>query len=496
MPQPSQKHPKSTLLKSRIVSCASLKQSKIWIASLLLFVCLASCNVASAQDALNAHLNTLLALFSGNPSVGIVVKNLDTGKILYALNANRSFVPGSTTKVLTATAALQFLGPQYQFPTSIAISGKVDQSVLNGDVYINFNADPSLQKQDLAQLLSQLSSKQIQTISGNVYINVGNAPTSQPAPGYMWDDQHFCYAAPNSTVVIDHNCFHFTLQPGETIGAIASLTSKNPLTFTSVNVQVRTQLDEQNSCDMQLQVDSQNAYQLTGCVPYQHPAFPFAVAVNNPRMLARQIIRQWLTQQHIKLTGQVLTSHSTPSAAVLQTHYSQSLAQLLRHTLKTSDNLYANNIFKTVGAVYTDQSANWLNGSKAVLDILDSMGIDTKQVHLVDGAGLSRYNRFSPELLLNILQYNYTHPKIGQPFFHALSIAGTDGTLKNFDWPIAQSSFHAKTGSMRSVACTVGYLHTPQGQNLAVVVMVNGIKNYRVYFALIHELLMTLAGLP
>lgn len=442
----------------------------------------------ATKMALQTRIDTVLAGFTGDPSIGIIVKNLDTQKVLYQKNSQRSFVPASTTKLLTATAALAILGPDYQYQTSIASNGKIQQQQLQGNLYLQFAGDPSLKQSDLKQLLQVLKHKNIKIIKGNIVVLTPNFKPYKPAPGYMWDDQNFCYAAPADAVILNHNCFKFKMWPNKTLNQPTQITTKRALEFTPIKNDVTTQLVDLSNCPIDMSVNDKNQYHIYGCMPYRHEPYKFDVAVKNPRYYLQQFLQAWLKQNHIHLTGNIIFRMKAVQAAVLKTHASKPLKTLLRHMLKTSDNLYANSFYKTVGNEYSDSNAGWTTSSLAVKNVLQQLGIETKNINLVDGAGLSRYNRLTPKLLLQILDYQYHHSTTGKAFYKALAIAGVDGTLRDFKLQQEHVAFHAKTGNMFAVVSLAGYLRTQQ-QHLAVVIMINGIGSDEEYFRLARKVL-------
>jgi D-alanyl-D-alanine carboxypeptidase/D-alanyl-D-alanine-endopeptidase (penicillin-binding protein 4) len=437
-------------------------------------------------------ITNLIQQFPGNPSIGIFIKNLDTQKIIYQLNSDRTFVPASTLKIVTATAGLIFLGKDYQLTTALLKSGNIKNNILNGSIELHFSGDPSLTSTELTKLLHNLKQQHINTITGNIYINTDQFPAYKPGPGFMWDDLNFCYSAPSTAIILDHNCFKFTLFPSQIVNNKALIKQQKPLTYTPVDNQVYTRLIDEQHCPIDMQASKDNHYQITGCIPYHHAPYHFEVAVHNPQILLTQFLQHWLATQKITLHGKIIVTQKNYSETLIAEHRSASLSKLLKHMLKKSDNLYANVLFKTIGADYNDGLANWINGSAALLDILNTLNMDTENLMIVDGAGLSRYNRLTPTLLMQILDYNYQHPTVGQAFYHALSIAGKDGTLKKFQLQQANTVFHAKTGNMVSVMSLAGYLTMANGQHLAVVIMINGIDASETYFALAHKILVIL----
>src|SRR3981189_1944728 len=76
---------------------------------------------------------------------GIEFYSLDTGKVVYALNADKLFVPASTTKILTEGTLLAKLGADYRFHTRVYRTGPIDsKGKLKGDLILVASGDPNL----------------------------------------------------------------------------------------------------------------------------------------------------------------------------------------------------------------------------------------------------------------------------------------------------------------------------------------------------------------
>ena len=73
---------------------------------------------------------------------GILAKDLKSGEVICELNADKFFVPASTTKLFTMTAGLDTFGPDYRFQTPIYHRGEVDsQGTLYGDLILVASGD-------------------------------------------------------------------------------------------------------------------------------------------------------------------------------------------------------------------------------------------------------------------------------------------------------------------------------------------------------------------
>jgi D-alanyl-D-alanine carboxypeptidase (penicillin-binding protein 4) len=136
--------------------------------------------------------------------------------------------------------------------------------------------------------------------------------------------------------------------------------------------------------------------------------------------------------------------------------------------MKNSDNFYAEQIIKTIGAEVMG-AGSWSNGIKAVKQFLCDIGIDATQLRMVDGSGLSRYNLLSPQLVVNLLKYMYS-----ETFLTSLPMAGVDGTLKNrMKGTPLEGNLKAKTGTMSGVSALSGYITTESGDVIAFSIMIN-----------------------
>ena len=266
-----------------------------------------------------------------------------------------------------------------------------------------------------------------------------------------------------------------------------------PASLVTIDNIVTTKLDSNHECPLKLQANQHNHYYLSGCLDYQNPTLNFDIAIKNPHYLLNRYLSQRLNKHKIHLQGHINYLSTSAPIHLLASHRSAPLHKLIKHMLKKSDNLYANIISKTVGAIYLNKPATWKNGAIASIALLKQLNIDTTQINIIDGAGLSRYDRISPQGLLQILNYNYHHPTIGHYFYNGLLIDGTDDKSRPLDLGLHPGYFHAKTGSMQAVATIAGYLKTIHGTSLAVVIRINGNQPTLTYFGLIRDIVHSLA---
>ncbi len=76
--------------------------------------------------------------------VGAKFYSLDRQQVIYARNSDSLFTPASNMKMFTSAMALKKVGPDYRFHTRLYTLGKIQGTVLKGDLYIKGFGDPSL----------------------------------------------------------------------------------------------------------------------------------------------------------------------------------------------------------------------------------------------------------------------------------------------------------------------------------------------------------------
>ena len=126
---------------------------------LLLILAAGNTNASSAQHLISD------SVFRAD-DIGYVVFDAAKGTVLEAHLADTPRIPASTTKAVTALAALHILGPDYRFLTSLFVTGTVQAGSLQGDLYLRGGGDPSLSTDDLHAFVAALKQAGIQRIKG------------------------------------------------------------------------------------------------------------------------------------------------------------------------------------------------------------------------------------------------------------------------------------------------------------------------------------------
>lgn len=133
---------------------------------------------------IETKLQSILDDYSRDSRIGLCVYDLTDNKMLYQYNGKDLFRPASTQKLLTSITALNTLGGNYNFRTSIYYSGEIKDSVLTGDLYVVGGFDPALDSNDLQTLVSDIARYNIKRIAGHVYYDVSMKDDAQVTQGW------------------------------------------------------------------------------------------------------------------------------------------------------------------------------------------------------------------------------------------------------------------------------------------------------------------------
>ncbi|MDP5254040.1 MULTISPECIES: D-alanyl-D-alanine carboxypeptidase/D-alanyl-D-alanine-endopeptidase [unclassified Vibrio] len=374
-------------------------------------------------------------------------------------NQDGFFPPASTQKLLTALAAKLELEPDFHYRTEL--SKKADHW------YLHFSGDPTLSRQDLLTLLTQAKEQGLTHIKGNLYIDDTHFSGLGNAVGSPWDALGVCYSAPSQATNLDHNCIPGALYTSASGKTRVNVPKQYPIYVDNQAVTVTSSVKKQQHCELHLQATNDNHYVLSGCIVEREKPLPLNFAVRNTSLYTTQVIYQQLNQLGITLDGQVLTAPRPKDSELIAQHQSQPLDDLLKVMLRKSDNLIADSMTKTLGQKFFFQPGNFDNGTEAIKQILLSKaGIDLTHAQIVDGSGLSRSNRLTAGMLLDVLRYIGQHDKTLN-FVTLLPRSGQSGTLKYRRSMLAspvKGNIAAKSGTLYGTKNMAGFALNEQGE--------------------------------
>ncbi len=440
-----------------------------------------------------------------NATWGVVVQSMKTGEYLYRLNDTKNLLPASNFKLFTAAEALFFLGPSFRYTTDLLTTGRIlSDGTLRGDLLIRGAGDPSfgsvLFETDSTKpsvfdaWADSLSRLGVRRISGTI-IGDDSYFTPEYYPiGWTVEDLPFYFAMQSSALVYNEDQVAIAVTPGVAPGA-ASEYELNPSTdFVSVDNLGITKPDSITR-HRKLQPDSViaigtptieitreiggNEISIKGEIPLHGTAVNQQLSVEDPTLFTATVLREVLQEHGIQVVGDARTSRESKKpyaflkAKVLGSYTSPPLSDIVIAMDKQSDNLIAEQLFRTV-AKEVGGEGSWTMGARIMERFLSSIGIDTTSIQIADGSGLSRMDLVSAGDIEKLLVAVRDRPNLYETFYGSLPILGIDGTLATrLRGTAAVGNVHAKTGFLTGDRSISGYLKTRDGEELAFSIIGN-----------------------
>jgi serine-type D-Ala-D-Ala carboxypeptidase/endopeptidase (penicillin-binding protein 4) len=407
---------------------------------------------------------------SGRERWGILAVTFNPPQTLYRQNERQYFIPASNTKLFTTAAALYQLGREFRIRTSVYRT--VDGLRIVG------RGDPSIGREQLDQLAQQIASTGIRQID-RLIAEDAYFRGSPYNPHWQWEDVQSGYGTPVNSLIFDLNSIPFTLFP-TAVGEPLRLEWNDPASAKIWQVENQTVTVAEGEPEfIELERDfTQPIFYIRGQLIADSPAESTAVAVTEPGKNFVQQFQQALEKLGI-VVGQieVTTIPSSEIGEEIAAIESPPLAELVMEINQNSNNLYAEAVLRSLGAIQEPTNPNSATAGIAIVKkSLTELGVDSGSYILDDGSGLSRLNAISPEALVQILQAVSRSP-FAEIYRNSLPLAGETGSLENrfLESPF-RGEIRAKTGTLSGVSALSGYLYPDSENAIEFSIVVEGIE--------------------
>ncbi len=337
---------------------------------------------------------------------------------------NELFVPASTMKLLTSLVALEFLGPEHHFETHLFLDAQKN-------LYIKGYGDPLLTSEVLLEIskrLSDLGVRQLQSIClDDSAFDLRGETASEENSARSYD-------APNGALAVNFNAVSVMINAKGRISSGESQTPRLPLML-EIGAGLAPGAHRLNINMLPSQPGKSSTLRYTGEL--------FTAQLQQAGIAIRQPWKIKATPSQLK--------------PILIHRGRASLAEIIRDCLKYSNNFIANQLFLACGIHIYGLPATWEKSRKTVTTYTTTtLGLPKGHLVIMEGAGLSRQNRFSPAAFIEVL-------KRFQPFAALLS---------------QRETIPLKSGTLTGVYCFAGYF--PRGETLIpFAILLNQTENTR-----------------
>lgn len=380
-------------------------------------------------------------------SIAVSIKDLNNGKAVYELNEKILMHPASVQKALTLIPAIEILGEDYEFTTSIYKRGE-------DSFIIKLGADPYLTSADLKKLAGNVIPE-----TKKIYIDDSILEKKDWGEGWQWDDDMNILMPRFNSYNLDRNMIKITVMP-TTKGEVASIInpSKYPLVFLN-NVVTGEVNNVKANRDNSI---SANTLSLEGTV--NKPTI-IQIPVNNLKRYFDIKLTNILGDKNIYLKQNFITDKLLESDKKVDTVV-HPITIAINDILKNSNNMTSETVAKLAGGkAYNDKGSD-INGIKVFNAYCEKIGLDSSKIRITDASGVSKNNLISADFITEYFVKNKNH----QVLTHLPSPG--EGTLTHRMLPI-KDNLKAKTGTHGDASSIAGFLTARSGHKYAFCIIIN-----------------------
>ena len=426
----------------RLKELFSLRELLIINCSLLI---LSSCSIQqkiskSARQVINDS-----SMLSAH--VGISIYDPASGKYWYNYEGNKYFVPASNTKIPTCYAAMKYLGDSLtcflaaENDTVILILPAGDPTFLH----------PDYKLQPAFEFLKKSNKK--------IYTTDLRWKSEALGSGWSWNDYNESYMAERSPLPVYGNLLKW-VQEKDTVNKlqpviIYSIPEINwPVNFSSANAKAFNVKRKIGENEFELIQGSEKYKELY--VPFVTYGIKSSVellsdTVGKPMFISDKLVSKIF--EKIELFIYSIKSQPTDS--------------LLKPMMHRSDNFFAEQSLLMV----SNERLGYMSDTKIIDSLLKTDFKDLPQrPRWADGSGLSRYNLFTPQDFVSIL--NKMKNEFGMERIKVIFPTGGEGTISSY-YKADSNYIFAKTGTLSGVVALSGFLYTKKGKLLIFSTLVN-----------------------
>jgi D-alanyl-D-alanine carboxypeptidase/D-alanyl-D-alanine-endopeptidase (penicillin-binding protein 4) len=445
-----------------------------------------------AKDSLKNFLATMLT----EPNMqyatfGFAAMYAKADTFLVTQNHLQSISTASVMKTITTSTALNLLGKDFRFDTKLLYSGKIQDSTLFGNVYVQGGGDPTLGIENKEDLLCEwfyaLEKLGIKKINGSVIADESIFDSKAVHNRWLWEDIGSGYGAGSYGLNFHENLYYIQMRSGNKEGDSTYINKVSP-SMDSLLIYNQILAGSPNSGDNTIIYATPFSYTctLTGTIPAKRNEFVIKGAIPDPPLYCVQEFAKTLRNNGILLSqtakverkGYNLVAKAEKEQDSLQkkqlfhTSFSAPLSEIIKTTNHKSINLYAECFLRILGSKIKGNGTTE-TGVQVINEYLQCKGIKTQGFFMEDGSGLSRFNALQPAQLLQIMRLQVDEPSF-PIFYQSLPVVGESGTVKNLcKKTAAEGKIRAKSGSMTRVRCYTGYANTKTGEKLIFSIMAN-----------------------
>lgn len=459
----------------------------------IVLLCLLICFHALAGAQTPAPVKRLLqAPYMRGASFSLIVKDVQDGKTVCSYDTDRLQSPASVLKTVATATALEILGEDYRYPTTLEYDGTLENGTLKGNLYIKGSGDPSLgssyfapdQNKFLSAWIAALQKAGIRRITGSIISDESIFDTEGASVKWLREDMGNYYAPGSYGLSIFDNMYKLSLQTGA-VGSRPVLKGTEPnIPFIRFKNYLKTASVSSDSAYI-IGAPLDDVRYLYGVLPANRETYVLKGDIPDPALYLAHYLTDRLRQKGIQVDGAPSCYRieaeenrwNKKERKEIVTTYSPTLREIASVCNHVSHNLYADALLKTIGLQYKPRKneviSSFGRGVQVVKEYWEKKGLDVFSLRMNDGSGLAPADKVSAGFMGELLAYMATESAVSEAFIASLPQAGIEGSVRNFlKGSKLQGKARLKSGGITGVRSYAGYI-TEDGKTYAVAIFSN-----------------------
>lgn len=411
-----------------------------------------------------------------NARWGLITISLKDGRIVCERESQKLFNPASVQKILTSIVALDKLGADFRWKTSVYSTKNIESGILDSDLILYGTGASDFNENSLDKFVNDLKNKGLKEIKGDIIGDESYFKGDKFGDGWTWNELQWYYGAEATALTFNENQAEISLNNGKPV-------SSTDYVETSGEVKPTQDVD---AVGLKREIGENKVY-----VWGNGGNLQAKISFDKPAMWAVKTFKEKLEKAGIKVEGKAKlvdwksdNKFDITNAIEVTSIESKTLGEVVRKMNKDSVNLYAELILRTLGKKFGEnapdenQKVNKLRGddlagTAVIKKWLIENNIASYEIRIHDGSGLSRLDFVTPESIGRALLFA-SQSKFADVFKSSLPIAGSDGTLKNRLKNVSGKVL-AKTGSIMYVNSLAGFAKSSNEDTFAFVIIGNNL---------------------
>jgi D-alanyl-D-alanine carboxypeptidase/D-alanyl-D-alanine-endopeptidase (penicillin-binding protein 4) len=451
--------------------------------------------VAFGSEALREELEQVIARVDDRAEVSVHIRDIDSGRVLFDYYGDTLLNPASNLKLLTTSAALDLLGPDYVFETRVLRVGET--------LYLVGEGDPTIDAEALAGLTKLVADRVPTTTVSEIVVDDSAFSPRVFGPGYAEGGWGAAYMAPSGALSVNFNTVEVTVHRvgGTKLPAVrlephsTHVIVDNRATLGSqTRLEIRSHSEATIGIDPPAREQTLTRIEIEGSLAKSSRGYKVRRRVVDPGMFAGGAFAQMLASEHVSellpVRAGVAPRVEKPAPDLrlprivgrdaqgrdiwlIAERRSPPLLEIASGLLSYSNNFIAEQILRTLGWRMTGDPGGWENGGQVVRGYWAALGNDPGALVYENGSGLSSTGRVTTTGLVDLMAVAARTQSAGSSLIDALPVAGADGTVRT---RLRRSGkrVRAKTGTLAGVSGLTGVITTEEGvPRVAFSILIN-----------------------